>query len=103
TRMARVVAMLSAARDCQVSGDVTPASERRLAESIAFTRACSNYRLLTFRFLTLLARLQVLQGRLRQAATTYEEAAQVVPRPEELQVVANSPVYYFGLGDLLRE
>src|SRR5437588_9356132 len=103
THMARAAAMLSAARAYLVSGDVTPASEYRLAETVAFTRASANYRLLTFRILTLLARLQVLQGRLHQAAATYEEAAQVVPRPEELQVVANSPVYYFGMGDLLRE
>ena len=82
---------------------MTPASEYRLAETVAFTRASANYRLLTFRILTLLARLQVLQGRLHQAAFTYEEAGQEVPRPEELQVVANSPIYYFGLGDLLRE
>jgi ATP/maltotriose-dependent transcriptional regulator MalT len=110
TRMTRVVAMLSDARAYLVSGDVTPASERRLAEIVAFIRASSNYQLLTFRILTLLARFQVLQGRLHQAATTYEEAVQaetsggrLVPRPEELQVLANSPVYYFGLGDLLRE
>ena len=103
TRLSRVAAMLSAARAYLVSGDVTPASEYRLAETVAFTRASANYRLLTFRVLTLLARLQVLQGRLHQAAFTYEEAGQEVPRPEELQVVANSPIYYFGLGDLLRE
>src|SRR5437868_2717457 len=103
TRMSRAAAMLSAARAYLVSGDVTPASEYRLAETVAFTRASANYRLLTFRVLTLLARLQVLQGRLHQAAVTYEEAGQEVPRPEELQVVANNPIYYFGLGDLLRE
>ncbi len=103
SRMSRAAAMLSAARAYLVSGDVTPASEYRLAETVAFTRASANYRLLTFRVLTLLARLQVLQGRLHQAAVTYEGAGQEVPRPEELQVVANSPIYYFGLGDLLRE
>jgi LuxR family transcriptional regulator, maltose regulon positive regulatory protein len=103
TRVSRAVAMLSVARAYLVSGDVTPASEHWLAEIVAFTRTSSNYQMLTFRTLTLLARLQVLQGQLHQAAATYEEAAQVVPRAEELQVVANGPVYYFGLGDLLRE
>ena len=85
-----------------VSGDVPPASERLPMELLAYARA-SEYRLLTLRGLTLLARIQVLQGRLKQAAATYGEVVQLVKRPEELQVLIASPAYYFGLGDLLRE
>src|SRR5215471_9038964 len=103
TRMSRVVAILGATCSYLISGDVTPASERQLVESVEFIRTSSNYRLLTFRIFALLAQFQILQGRLHQAFATYEEAMQVVSQLEELQVVANSPVYYFGLGDLLRE
>src|SRR3989442_3336594 len=85
-----------------VSGDVTPASERLPMELVAYARA-SEYQLLTLRGLTLLARLQALQGRLKQAAATYGEVVQLVKRPEELQVLIASTTYYFGLGDLLRE
>jgi LuxR family maltose regulon positive regulatory protein len=53
--------------------------------------------------MTLLARLYVLQGRLRQAAALYEQVTQVVPRPEVLQTAFSGLSYYFGLGDLLRE
>jgi len=45
----------------------------------------------------------VLQGRLRQAAATYTQVMQVVPRAEVLQTIYTSFYYYFGLGDLLRE
>ena len=48
-------------------------------------------------------RLQVLQGRLRTGAHTYEQAMQVTPGRERLQTLVNSADYYFGMGDLLRE
>jgi LuxR family transcriptional regulator, maltose regulon positive regulatory protein len=101
--MLRVGAMFSAIHAYLVSGDVTNASERLLSETVIFTRTSSNYRLLTPKGLTLLARLQALQGRLHQAAATYEEVVQIVPRPGDYPVLANGPTYYFGLGDLLRE
>jgi LuxR family maltose regulon positive regulatory protein len=44
-----------------------------------------------------------LQGRPKQAAATYQEAAQVAPEQLGVQGVLNSSIYYFGLGDLLRE
>ncbi len=103
TCMLRVGAMFSAIHAYLVSGDVTTTSERLLSETVVFTRTSSNYRLLTPRGLTLLARLQVLQGRLHQAAATYEEVVQMVPRSGEFPLLADSPTYYFGLGDLLRE
>jgi tetratricopeptide (TPR) repeat protein len=53
--------------------------------------------------ITLLARLYILQGRLRQATATFEQVLRMVPRPEVLQTLFGSLFYYFGLGDLLRE
>jgi ATP/maltotriose-dependent transcriptional regulator MalT len=50
-----------------------------------------------------LARLQVLQGRLRQAAATFEEAARSSPGPGGSERLVGNPAYYFGMGDLLRE
>jgi LuxR family transcriptional regulator, maltose regulon positive regulatory protein len=44
----------------------------------------------------------MLQGRLREAAATYEQAGQATPG-EVLQVLSASAVYCFALGDLLRE
>jgi LuxR family transcriptional regulator, maltose regulon positive regulatory protein len=103
TRMLRGEAILGAAHAYLVSGDVTAASERLLAETTAFARASADHQLLLPRGLNLLARLQVLQGRLRQAATTYEEIGQLVKKHEEVQILADISAYYFGLGDLLRE
>jgi LuxR family transcriptional regulator, maltose regulon positive regulatory protein len=102
TRLLRVEAGFNATHAYLVDGDVTPARECLLAELVADGHV-SGYRLLTLRGRTLLARLQVLQGRLKQAAATYEEVAQVILGPEELQLLVDNPAYYFGLGDLLRE
>ncbi len=85
-----------------VSGDVTQEVEDLVEATAAPLRATGDlFALLTS--MTLLARLQVLQGRLRQAATTYEQMVHVVPGQEMLQVLVGSAGYYFGLGDLLRE
>ena len=94
--------MVTVARAYLVSGDVTPESERVFTAADALIRASGNP-FAAVSGLTLLARLHVLQGRLRQAAATYEQVVQVVPRPAVLQTMFNSLLYYFGLGDLLRE
>jgi LuxR family maltose regulon positive regulatory protein len=95
-------ALFSATHAYLVNGDVTADSERLLVRLIADARV-ANDRLLALKGLTQLARFQVLQGRLHQAAATYEEVMRGVRRPEELQVLADSALYYVGLGDLLRE
>ncbi len=98
----RMGAMVAASRTYLVSGDVTPDSEREVAAAVALIRTLDDpFAAVTS--MTLLARLHVLQGRLRQAAATYEQVMQVVPRPEVLQTIFSSLLYYFGLGDLLRE
>jgi LuxR family transcriptional regulator, maltose regulon positive regulatory protein len=96
------IAMVNASHAYLVSGDVTRDSERRAAEVIAPLRASGNLFTL-LRSITNLARLQTLQGRLRQAAATYAEALQVPPGPEGLRALVGGPAYYCGLGDLLRE
>ena len=100
--MMRVSARVGPAHAFLVSGDVTQASEDLVATASAPVRATGDlFALLTS--ITLLAQLQVLQGRLRQAATTYEQVVHVVPGQEMLHVLVGSAGYYFGMGDLLRE
>ncbi len=85
-----------------VTGDVTSDTEHAVAAAVAFIRTSGNL-FATVSSMTLLARLHVLQGRLRQAAAAYAQVVQVIPRPEVLQTAFSSLFYYFGLGDLLRE
>jgi LuxR family maltose regulon positive regulatory protein len=98
----RAVALNTAGFAYEVSGDVTLATEREVAAVVASIRP-SNYPLQAVTSICRLARLHVLQGRLRQAAATYAQVVQVAPRPEVLQTFFTSLSYYFGLGDLLRE
>jgi LuxR family maltose regulon positive regulatory protein len=78
------------------------AAERLAVAAIPAVRASGNP--FTFlRSMTNLARLQVLQGRLRIAAATYREAAHTAAGPGGLRVLIGSPAYYLGMGDLLRE
>jgi LuxR family maltose regulon positive regulatory protein len=98
----RAGAILTAARAYQVSGDVTSATEDEVVAALTFARTSDNP-FATVSSICLLARLHVLQGRLHQAAATYAQVVQVVPRPDVLQTMFTSLYYYFGLGDLLRE
>ncbi len=93
---------LGTSRAYLVSGEATPAVEEHVEAAVALARTSGN--LVTFlSSISLLARLQVLQGRLRTAASTYGQAMQVTPERERLQTLVNSADYYFGMGDLLRE
>jgi LuxR family maltose regulon positive regulatory protein len=69
---------------------------------VASVRALGNLPT-TLRSISNLARLQLLQGRLRQAAATIEQVKQLAPKQGELQKVLNGADYYFILGELLRE
>jgi LuxR family maltose regulon positive regulatory protein len=97
----RAAALVTMIRAYLVSGDVTPASEREVA-AVALIGTSDNP-MAAVSGICLLARLHVLQGRLRQAAATYAQVVQAVPRPEVLQTAPSSVFYHFGLGDLLRE
>ncbi len=98
----RMGALVTTAHAYLASGDVTPDSEREVAAADALIHIAGD--LLAFeRSKTLLGRLYVLQGRLRQAATTYEQVRQSLPGSEALQISFGSLFYHFALGDLLRE
>jgi ATP/maltotriose-dependent transcriptional regulator MalT len=98
----RVGAIITAARAYELSGDVTPAIEHEVERAVASIRVSDNLFAIVGS-ITLLAHQLVLQGRLRQAAATYAQVVQAVPRPEVLQTMFTSLYYYFELGDLLRE
>jgi len=98
----RAGALATMTRAYLVSGDVTPGSEREVAAAVESIRISGNRFALVSSF-CLLARLHILQGRLRQAAATYAKVVQAVSQPEVLQTMFSSLSYYFGLGDLLRE
>ena len=96
------VARLNASYAYQVSGEVTPTTERLVAEVIAPVRRTGNP-LTILRSIINLAQVQVLQGRLRQAVTTFGEAARSSSGPGGSERLVGNPAYYFGMGDLLRE
>lgn len=98
----RAAAIVVTAHAYRVSGDVTPITEQEVTAAVALVRASDNP-IATVNAITLLAHLHVLQGRLRQAAATYAQVVQTIPRPEILQTFFRSLSYYFGLGDLLRQ
>jgi LuxR family transcriptional regulator, maltose regulon positive regulatory protein len=98
----RAAARTNAALAYQVSGNVAPANERALEEATASFRA-SGAQVMLLRSIDFLARLRTLQGRLRAAAATYEESAQVAAGRDGLRGTVNSAAYYVGLGDIHRE
>ncbi|HZU69160.1 MAG TPA: LuxR C-terminal-related transcriptional regulator [Ktedonobacteraceae bacterium] len=96
------ISRLNVAQAFLADGDVTAPQERLALEMVTVLKTSENQSM-TMRSLTNLAQLQAMQGRLRQAAATFEQAAQVAPRPEDLQAITGSLVYFFGLADILRE
>jgi LuxR family maltose regulon positive regulatory protein len=96
------VSKLNATYAYQVSGEVTPTTERLAADAIITVRGTGNP-LTILRSVINLAQLQVLQGRLQQAVTTFEEAARSSSGPGGSEQLVGNPAYYFGMGDLLRE
>src|SRR5919112_1442323 len=86
----------------QVSGDVAPANERPLEEAIASFRG-SGALIALLNGINHLARMRTLQGRLRAAVATYEEAAEVASGRYGARNLVNSAAYYVGLGDVHRE
>jgi len=98
----RASAWANAAHSYLVSGDVTLTRERLVVELVALAQASGDL-FLTLRCITLLARLRVLRGQLREAAATYDQARQVVPELQMLRALTGGAAYYFGMGDVLRE
>ncbi len=96
------ISRLNVAQAFLADGDVTAPQERLALEMVTVLKTSENQSM-TMRSLTNLAQLQAVQGRLRQAAATFEQAVQVAPRQEDMQVIAGSLIYFFGLADVLRE
>jgi LuxR family maltose regulon positive regulatory protein len=97
----RSTALSMVAHAFLISGDATPETEQQVQAAVS-ANCSSGYQLMYFRSLILRARLQILQGQLRAAAATCEQAGQATPK-EVLQVLSASSIYCFTLGDLLRE
>jgi LuxR family maltose regulon positive regulatory protein len=99
----RAGARINAALAYEVSGDVRPANERPLEVAIASFRA-SGTLIPQLISITFLARMRALQGRLRAAVATYEEAAALMSKRNRLpDVGGNSAAYYAGQGEIHRE
>ena len=96
------IARVNALNTYVVDGDVTLATEQRAEATAVSVRASGDLRAI-LRGMSSLARLQVLQGRLRQAAATYTQAAQLFLKDGGLQTLLGCAFYCFGVGDLLRE
>ncbi len=102
TLMLSASALVTAANAYLVDGDMTLAAEHLVEATVASVRAMGNLPT-TMRSISNLARLQLLQGRLRQAAVTIEQATQLAPKHGGLQALINGADYYFIRGELLRE
>jgi LuxR family maltose regulon positive regulatory protein len=98
----RVFAGVLAAHAFLVTGDVAPQTERQVAALEPLARASGNI-VVVRHSLNLLARLQVLQGHLRQAAITYQKTSPPQLGQEQPHLLAWNQAYYAGMGDLLRE
>jgi LuxR family transcriptional regulator, maltose regulon positive regulatory protein len=101
-RMVYPSALLTAASAYLVDGDMTSATEGFVETTMASVRALGDLPT-TLRSISNLARLQLLQGKLRQAASTIEQVMHLASGHRRLQALLNGADYYFILGDLLRE
>jgi len=101
-RMARQGTLVTAASTYLVDGEMTPVTERLVMATVASVRDLGNLPT-TLRSISNLARMQLLQGRLRQAASTIEQVRHLASGHEGLQALLNGIDYYFILGELLRE
>ena len=97
--IARLSARLHLVSAYRVSGDVSPASEHLVRQSVDELKVTENPAA-RLAGTSNLARLQTMQGRLRQACETYKEADLFT---DPLQSLQGAAPYYFGLGELERE
>jgi LuxR family maltose regulon positive regulatory protein len=102
TRMLRLASLLTAASVYLVDGDVTHTTERQVSAAVTSARAAINFPAL-MKSLSNLARFQQLQGRLREASVTMEQATQLVLQPAGLHTLLHGADYYIIQGELLLE
>jgi LuxR family transcriptional regulator, maltose regulon positive regulatory protein len=98
----RLGTFMTAASTYLVDGDMTAVTERQVEAAVMSARTLGNLPAI-MKSISNLARFQLLQGRLRQAAVTIEQATQLVPQPGGLQTLLHGADYYLLLGELLRE
>jgi LuxR family transcriptional regulator, maltose regulon positive regulatory protein len=98
----QAIARMVLAHAAHGDGDVTAQREQNAVEAEALIRQTGNVGG-TLNTIAALARLRFLQGRLHQAVATYLEARQLLEEREDLQALADSVGYYFGMGDIHRE
>ena len=98
----RTTAGVHVASSFLVSGDMAAANEHQLMTAVAAVRGSDDL-MTQFHGMVLLAEFRRREGRLRQAAGTYRQAAEIAPEPGGLQVLLNGAAYYFGLGSILAE
>jgi LuxR family maltose regulon positive regulatory protein len=85
-----------------LSGDVRQASIDWVAEVV--TSVCRSGDFLNaLGSILMLARLQMMQGRLRLAAATCAKATQLTPEQQVFEGIAGNAVYYFILGEIRYE
>ncbi|GHO89821.1 LuxR C-terminal-related transcriptional regulator [Dictyobacter formicarum] len=101
-RLFRPSTIVTAASAYMLNGDMTPQTEHIVEEAVGAVYALGNLPT-TMRSISNLARLQLLQGRLRQAATTIDRIAQLVAKREQLHTLLNGADYYVILGTIQYE
>ncbi len=95
--------MQCALRGYRTSGDVGPTTERLAVSAVASARLSNNRPMLLLSMATL-AWIQILRGRLHQAAATYREITAIFePAQEQKSLQFGGPSYFIGFGFLLRE
>jgi ATP/maltotriose-dependent transcriptional regulator MalT len=102
TLMLYASALGTAANAYLVDGDMTAQTERVVERTMLSVRALGNLPT-SMRSISNLARLQLLQGKLRQASLTIEQAVQLVSEHGGLDSLINGADYYFIKADLLYE
>jgi LuxR family maltose regulon positive regulatory protein len=98
----RAAAEVVLALDYQVSGDVSPAAEQRVAAAVRAARAAADPPALILALLAVQGHIQALQGHLAQAVATFHEAEQMAA-PLHLEDIVDSHFYEIGLGEALRQ
>jgi LuxR family maltose regulon positive regulatory protein len=95
----RLSARVHTIRNHFVSGDVRETSIGWVEEVVASVCRSRDF-LDALGGIIMLARLQTMQGRLRQAAATFERAMLLIPEKQVLERIAGNAVYYFLLGEI---
>ncbi len=95
-----LLALIGTSRSYLVSGDVTANQEQQLGEMMRLARSANMFTSSSAFYL--LARFQMMQGRLHQAVATYEAFIQKV-EDQDLQAIVGGPAHYFGLGNIYRQ